>query len=263
MASRKTALKTDRILRYVGPDKGDPRGEWESELRKLIDGGMPEPQATITLVERNPDLHRRYIDAFVNATAIVHKSYAFNTPPIARLRDVALALWPNDGEMCSHEFRGAVDELRAELRIEAAEWEATGEPMPRDRAEMEGLLALIGQSAVVAEGNWTPAGVAPMLIRALRRRERIATSDALVEPPTIRKKSERPSTNALMLDKLTSTPESHGWTIRKWSEEIKRSISSIATTPTWDKLKEAQAEAKATAALKRAAFVRPGRHRKK
>jgi hypothetical protein len=73
----------------------------------------------------------------------------------------------------------------------------------------------------------------------------------------------RPSTNALMMDKLTSVPESHGWSIRTWAKEIKRSVGAIQATPAWKKLNEAQAEAKATAQLERAKLNRPGRRRQK
>ena len=36
--------------------------------------------------------------------------------------------------------------------------------MPRCRTDLERLLGLAGQADVVASGEWTPAGVAPMLM---------------------------------------------------------------------------------------------------
>ena len=126
----KSTRKPDRFLRYVGKSKGDP----------------------------------------IDATDAIHKALAFDTPLIMEMVSSVWALWPKPGEKVTPEFHVVVGNLVGELRIDATEWEQTGEPMPRNRREVETLLGLVGRSDIVAMQNWTPAGVAPMLIGELRRR---------------------------------------------------------------------------------------------
>ena len=73
----------------------------------------------------------------------------------------------------------------------------------------------------------------------------------------------RVSTNALMMEALTKSPESQGWSIRRFSREIKRSNSSIQGCGAWRRLEEMRADQKARRALDRSRGAGRVRRRKK
>jgi hypothetical protein len=54
------------------------------------------------------------------------------------------------------------------------------------------------------------------------------------------KTQRRASTNARMLDVLTRTPDCRGWTVSRWSAELKCSRGAIHAAPTWKELKAAR-----------------------
>jgi len=69
---------------------------------------------------------------------------------------------------------------------------------------------------------------------------------------------EKPTANTLMLDMLTKNPESQGWSIREWEKQIHRGQSTIQGTPTWGRLQELKAEAKAEKAMAQSRLNRKG-----
>jgi hypothetical protein len=158
---------------------------------------------------------KRALPYIPRATPVIQQALAFDTPAVLNLIASVVEVWPDDtkfttikpepfvdnkGEpiidrktgkqrmilplwrLASPEFRRRVVDLENAIHIIPAVWEKTGEPIPRNRREVETLLGLIGRSDIVTAGNWTPAGIAPMLIGELqRRRESLAASDALTE----------------------------------------------------------------------------------
>jgi hypothetical protein len=54
------------------------------------------------------------------------------------------------------------------------------------------------------------------------------------------KTQRRATTNARMFDVLTRTPDCRGWTVSRWSAELKCSRGAIHATPIWKELKAAR-----------------------
>ncbi len=70
------------------------------------------------------------------------------------------------------------------------------------------------------------------------------------ENRTNSKPKRKDSCNRTMLETLEQKPESHGWTVRKWQEEIGFSISTIQGTDLWKRLHAEHEETKAERDLK-------------
>jgi hypothetical protein len=136
-------------------------------------------------------------------STVVGMAFAFDTPRICRMVQKAWRLWPGADEPHSDEFMDVITHLQNALSILPNEWQATGEPPPRDRRDIERLLALIGRDDVVVSGEWTPAGIAPMLIGGLqRRREQREGTGGAGSTPTAAKTEPAPAAKAKQAEEV-------------------------------------------------------------
>lgn len=116
-----------------------------------------------------------------DGTATMMKAAAFCTPPILRMMKEAWRLWPRKEEPVSDTFVDVIHDLENATSIIPSEWQTTGEPMPRDRRDIERLLARVGMNDVLASGQWTPSGISARLIGALEgRRESVGREDNVI-----------------------------------------------------------------------------------
>ncbi len=142
----KSKKNKDHFLRYVGKDKGDS----------------------------------------VNATAIVNQALAFvidfsgmpKRLPLLQQIEHVQNLWPGPDEKPTPDFITEVSSLNMML-FNPKKWEAASLPMPPGRVEVEKLLCSLKHSKIVEDGQWTPAGVEPMLIEGalIERKEKKESTD--------------------------------------------------------------------------------------
>jgi hypothetical protein len=104
-----------------------------------------------------------------SASELVPKAICFGTPSIMEQLNIVVALWPTiEGEE-SPGFLVARNRLHEALRIDETLWQSTGEPIPKNKYEMEVLLARIGENDLVKSGNWTPRKVTSLIVGGLKR----------------------------------------------------------------------------------------------
>ncbi len=109
----------------------------------------------------------------INATGIYLQSWHFLTAPIRRLRKQLIDLWPRNDDPVSEndEFFFKARQLQTHITIDPAEWEKTGEPLPKNMQEWLGLLGRVGFGELAENGKWTPHGV---MVALQARRKRTA-----------------------------------------------------------------------------------------
>ena len=91
----------------------------------------------------------------------------------------------------------------------------------------------------IPELDWNVANAELIRIRAAAAAAN-ADVPGVIDEPTNAPMKRKATVNALMLDALTTNPESRGWTVTQWQKQIHRSRGAIVKTETWTQLHAAR-----------------------